>query len=752
MSLPPSRSDSSPAGDERSAVPAAFSLLHRTIQEQLYQMRWTNLRSIQVEAIRSILTSDEDLIITAATAGGKTEAAFLPILSSIYPSKSEGIRAVYVGPLKALINDQFRRLEDLCSRAEIEVHRWHGDVSVSAKRNLLKNPGGVLLITPESIESLFINKAAYLPSLFHGLRFIVVDEMHSFIGTERGAHLRSLMSRLSALCSTPPRLVGLSATIGDPAAAACWLSPDLPERVRVIKNSDLKRIEYLVNGYIRSRTTSRDSAAELTEEPATEDDLRMARDIVHTFIGKTALIFANSRARLEFYSDLANRTVEKEGLPNTFRVHHGSLSKAEREETESALRADRPTAAFCSSTLELGIDVGNVKAVGHIGVPWSVSSLTQRLGRSGRHPGEAATMILFVEEQEPGPNSSPVQRLNVELLRSVALTELMLQKWCEPPEVHRLHMSTLVQQTMSVVAERGGATASNLYKVLIERGAFRNVTAEQFKQMLRDMAHADLLEQTPEGDLILGLEGERIVRSADFYSAFATKEEMKVLHGSHLIGTVSAVPGMCGDGFLILAGRRWKVVDVDQRRLEILVEPSKGGRLPFFFGAAGADIHPKVRAQMVDTLRSDAMPAYLDVRAQDMLNRARGYARESGILANPLLADGASTYWFTWTGSKINRTLIGLCKGMEALRAQDEEIAIHFEGIQPDEVADRFRKLLERPPSVVEVAARFEVRMVEKYEAYLSDDLQASVFAQNSLDLAGALALARGGAFLTAGG
>jgi ATP-dependent Lhr-like helicase len=743
-SLPPSKSDPSrPAEDVGSTVPAAFNLLDKTIQEQLYRMRWTELRSIQVEAIRSILTSDENLIITAATAGGKTEAAFLPILSSIYPTKSEGIGAVYVGPLKALINDQFRRLEELCSMAEIEVHKWHGDVSVSAKRDLLKNPGGVLLITPESIESLFINRAAYLPSLFHGLRFIVVDEVHSFIGTERGAHLRSLMCRLSALCRTPPRLVGLSATIGDPAAAGRWLSPDTSTRVRVIKGSGDKPIRYLIKGYLRQRPASRGVQTEPTEEPATEDDLRLARDVIRTFAGKTALIFANSRARLEFYSDLANRMVESEGLPNTFRIHHGSLSKAEREDTESALRSGRPTAAFCSSTLELGIDVGNVAAVGHIGVPWSVSSLTQRLGRSGRREGEASTMVAFVEEEELGPSSTPVDRLHAELLRSVALTELMLQKWCEPPEAQRLHMSTLVQQTMSVIAERGGASAANLYETLVERGAFRNVTAAQFAQMLRDVASADLLEQTAEGDLILGLEGERIVRSADFYSAFATKEEMKVLHGSHLIGTVSAVPGMCGDGFLILAGRRWKVVDVDQRRLEILVEPSKGGRLPFFFGGAGADIHARVRAQMADTLRSDAMPAYLDAKAQDMLNQARRYARESGILANPLLADGASTYWFTWTGSKINRALIGLCKGDGVLRAQDEDIALHFEGARPDEVADRFRKLIERPPTAVEVAARFKVRMVEKYEAYLSDGLQAFVFAQNSLDLDGALALAK---------
>lgn len=706
-------------------------------------MRWTELRSIQVEAIKAILTSGDDLIITAATAGGKTEAAFLPILSSVYDAKSDGIQAVYVGPLKALINDQFRRLEELCAGAEIAVFKWHGDVSVSAKRDLLKDPGGVLLITPESIESLFINRAQFLPRLFRSLQFIVVDEVHSFIGTERGAHLRSLMSRLATFCTKLPRFVGLSATIGDPEVAGRWLSPRSEAHVRVIKGSGQKSVRYLVRGYLRSQSKAGGVESEALEVQVTDDDVRLSIDVVHTFAGKTALIFANSRTRLEFYSDLVNRMADSKGLPNTFRIHHGSLSKAEREDTESALRSGRPTAAFCSSTLELGIDVGNVAAVGHIGVPWSVSSLTQRLGRSGRRPGEPSTMVMFVEEEEPNQDSSPVEHLFPSLLQSVALTELMLQKWSEPPEAQGIHLSTLVQQTMSVVAERGGASAATVHKTLVERGAFHNVTKAQFTQLLRDMADADLLEQTAEGDLILGLEGERIVRSADFYSAFVTTQEMKVIHGSHAIGTVSAVPGMCGDGFLILAGRRWKVIDVDQRRLEILVEPSKGGRLPYFAGGPGADIHPRVRAQMLDALVSDAMPVYLDSTAQDMLNMARQYGRDSGLLANPVLADGADTYWFTWTGSRINRALIGLCHGDEALEVRDEGIALHFEGTLPGEVAARLRGLLQREPAVVEVASRFKVQVVEKYEAYLSKELQSQVFAKNSLDLRGALELAR---------
>ena len=204
----------------------AFSRLHPPLQEALYRMRWTKLRQIQVDAIHEVFDGEGDLVIAARTAAGKTEAAFLPILSRMLSEPAQGVRAVYVGPLKALINDQFSRLEDLCSEAEIPVHKWHGDVSTSPKRRLLEHPSGVLLITPESIESLFVNHAHRLPEVFAALEFIVIDELHSFIGTERGAHLRSLMHRLGAKSRLPVRRAGLSATLGpDLGAVRRWLRP-----------------------------------------------------------------------------------------------------------------------------------------------------------------------------------------------------------------------------------------------------------------------------------------------------------------------------------------------------------------------------------------------------------------------------------------------------------------------------------------------------------------------------------------------
>jgi len=214
--------------------PSAFQRLNPIIQEELYRMKWTALRSIQVDAIHEIIGGNKHLIISANTAGGKTEAAFLPILSEIVEDHKSSVRALYVGPLKALINDQFRRLEELCERAEIPVHKWHGDVGQSKKHQVLKSPGGVLLITPESIESLFINHPDKLDRLFSHLSFIVIDEMHAFLGTERGAQLRSLLARLTQRANHHVRIIGLSATLGDMTSAQKWVDQENPDSIAMI--------------------------------------------------------------------------------------------------------------------------------------------------------------------------------------------------------------------------------------------------------------------------------------------------------------------------------------------------------------------------------------------------------------------------------------------------------------------------------------------------------------------------------------
>jgi ATP-dependent Lhr-like helicase len=703
--------------------------LHPTLQQALFNMRWTELRPLQIETIHAVLDGQEDLILSAPTAGGKTEAAFLPILSQLAEDFAGGVRALYIGPLKALINDQFRRLEELCALAQIPVHRWHGDIGQAARRALFERPGGVLLITPESVESLRINYAHRLPLLLGRLEYVVIDELHAFIGTERGAHLQSLLARLMQGRAVPPRVLALSATLGDAEAARRWLSPRTPERVRVVTDASGRDVRYLIQGYLRP--------ASVDDEP-TDEDRRLVADLTRAFINRTGLIFANSRKQLELLADLAARHAEQERITNRFRIHHGSLSKAEREATEDALRSDSPATTFCSSTLELGIDVGNVQAVGQIGAPWSVSALIQRLGRSGRREGEAAELRLYVVEEEPMVDARLVDRLFPELLQAVAMTELMLQGWCEPPEADRLHLSTLVQQVLSVIAERGGATAGRVFDTLITFGAFINVDEACFVQVLRSMGAADLIEQAPEGELILGLQGERIVRSLDFYAAFVTDRELQVFHGPHRIGSVSETPGMGGDGFLILAGRRWRILEVDLERGEILVEPSRGGKLPYFAGAGGSDIHPRVREEMRRVLFDMGIPRYLDSHAAELLRRGRAAAREAGLAERAFVAVGRDTVWFPWVGSRIQRTLAGLCR-FAGLEVCEDEFALTFAKVDEPAVRGALASLLQRHPSVLELAATFPVKAQAKYDSFLSEELQTRLFAHNALDLEGAI-------------
>src|SRR5271157_507884 len=215
--------------------PNAFQRLAPFVQEFVYKQSWKELHPLQVQAIEAIFDSEDDILITTGTASGKTEAAFLPILSSIANEATGSVRALYIGPLKALINDQFRRLELLCQDGDIPIHRWHGDVGSSQKSDLIEHPGGVLQITPESIESLFINKTNHLRGLFGGLRYIVVDEVHSFLESDRGVQLRSQLQRIEEYAQTSrPRRVGLSATVGDPEVAKRWLNPRNPGKVRII--------------------------------------------------------------------------------------------------------------------------------------------------------------------------------------------------------------------------------------------------------------------------------------------------------------------------------------------------------------------------------------------------------------------------------------------------------------------------------------------------------------------------------------
>ena len=718
----------------------AFNSLARPIQHILWDMGWEALRPIQVDAIHEILERDGDIIISASTAAGKTEAAFLPILSTLYDEPKPSIQAVYVGPLKALINDQFRRLEDLCQRAEIPVHRWHGDVDAGKKRRLLEQPGGVLLITPESVESLFVNRSSSLSRLFRHLSFVVIDEVHALVGCERGTHLRSLLFRLEKHVDRQYRMVALSATLGHAMATyAEWMRPGRAERVcHIHDRREQKGVLYRIRGYTVSRPIGqRDERKKDGPDKDEELPSGIVADMYEAFAGKTNLLFANSKQNVELFADSLNRHCRQMGRPPEFLVHHGSLSKEVREHTEQTMRGSRPCTTLCSATLELGIDIGNVAAVGQIGPPWSVSSLVQRLGRSGRGKGEPRVMRVFVTEREPDAKARLVDRLYPGLLRTVAITELMLKKWVEPPDIDDLDLSTLVQQILSVLAQTGGVKADQLYGMLVTKGVFRTVDQSLFVGVLRSLANNDLIEQMPQGDVILAPKGEQIVNHYDFYSAFATPVEYSVVHNGRPIGRLPALSIPNESDHLLLAGRRWQVARVDHDRSELLVVPARGRKAPRFLGSVG-EIHPRVRRTMCDIILNDRTYSYLDETAAQLLSDARRTATSASLATRRLIRLGEEEcLWFTWTGTKIQRTLC-LMASTADLEATDQDIAIHFSH-NPKTVVRDYQKILKAAPAALVLAKHIPGRRLRKFDEYIADELLVQSLAQDAIDIGSAV-------------
>ena len=716
----------------------AFDLLSPPIQECLWRMGWTELRPIQSRAIQAVLRSDNDLIVSARTASGKTEAAFLPILSKLIEDPPASVGVMYISPLKALINDQFRRLEELCEYAEIAVHRRHGDVGEAAKNRLMERPSGIVLITPESLESLFINRSSSLSRLFSDLRFVVIDELHAFVGRERGLHLRSLLFRLEQRIQHSYRMVALSATLGDWSVSyADWLRPGYAQQVTVVVDTGETRSARLkIYGYeIGDRSDVCSESAEQVDDD--EDNGGLFDDMLQAFGGRKNLIFANRKDQVEWVADALNERCRKAGRPQEFLVHHGSVSKDVREHTEQLMREDAPHTTVCSSTLELGIDIGKVTAVGQIGAPWSVSSMVQRLGRSGRGAGEHAELRVYIEDFCLADDDNVIDRLHPKLLQAIALAELMLQKWIEPPSLREHDLSTLIQQVLSVLAETGGVAASDLFARLMGRGAFRWLDAGRFAAVLRSLGGHDLIEQTAEGSLILGIDGERIVKNFEFYSAFASQREYAVLHASHLIGSLPAIdPPPVGE-HLLLGGRRWQVAGVDPDQEEIHVVPAIGKKRPFFGGSAG-DIHSVVRQKMRDVALGDQPIKYLNQTASRWLSQARAISTATNIKTGAWFDLSANRcLLFTWLGTRTQRTIVLLAKAA-GLDAIDEDIAIEFSG-SAQQVRSRLGPLLEQRPSALELAAHMPFKVRRKYDGYLSEDLLVTSFANDALDVDEAL-------------
>ena len=577
---------------------------------------------------------------------------------------------------------------------------------------------------------MFVNRAPFLPRLFAGLKFVVLDELHAFLSNERGLHLRSLLKRLAQL--QPPghfsRMIGLSATIGDMNAARAYMRLDDSRGVAFIRDqSTSSELKMRVHAYREPQSPDEDDRAETLRD--------IAADIVKHCRGSANLVFANAKVDVEELADLAIQIGSEASLPDRFLVHHGSLSLETREEAETVMKSGAIATVFCSSTLEMGINIGSVKMVGQVGAPWAVSSTQQRLGRSGRREGESRIFRMYIRCRQTDADSTVFDRLHLQLIQAIAVVELMLKDWLEPPVAPVCDLSTLTQQIISVIYQRGAESAANLFEQLCARGAFGDIDNRLFLKLLRQLIAGDVVERTPEGDLILGLKGEKIRKDKGFYAVFMTPEEFAVLYGGQGIGSVAIAPQI--NEHLLLAGRRWQVTAIDQDRLEIYVQPARGRRPPHF-SSGGGEISPEIRREMRAILSATTSYPYLDSTAIELLAEARMTASSAKICDQAIIPLGPMSYaLMTWTGTRIQATLQALLTTGQ-MRPADEDIALIFK-CTPNELNQALQRAAAGNSNILDVARRLEMIHRRKYDWLLDDDLRIEQAARAYVDLPGAI-------------
>jgi ATP-dependent Lhr-like helicase len=595
--------------------------------------RWEELRPIQNAAISKILTTDGNYILASRTASGKTEAAFLPILSCIDPDKAS-VQVLYISPLKALINDQFYRVEDLCKYLDIAVTKWHGDANRTDKERLVKNPNGILLITPESLEAMLANKPYVARHLFSELKFTIIDEIHSFIGTDRGIHLKSLLSRLQLINDKKYRLIGLSATIGDYAEAKRF-------------TGDFERTTVLLD------RSSREVAAEFKYFERTSNDLpiELMKDLYRLTRENKVLIFPNSRGRTEEIAVKLKKISEKvHGHPNYF-SHHSSVDKDVREYVEFFAKTTKREnfAISCTSTLELGIDIGSVDVVAQIDATNSVSSLIQRVGRSGRRAGAHSKLCLYSTDEWS-------------LLQSLACWTLYREGRIDPPVLVEKPYDILLHQMLSVVKAHSGISETSLIDEMDSNYAFENIERIEIEELIAHLISTEVLEKIRH-EIIIGIEGEKIVSSRNFYSVFETNRQFVVMTSGRRIGELPWSSQIIPGENIYLAARVWKILDVDFDRWVIETVPAPQGKVPKFSGG-GQNVHPMIREQMLALLYSNESFEVLDEPSRQALQNLRkefaAYPLKNLSVDRPILHQDSRVVLHTFTGSTIDRTLIFL--------------------------------------------------------------------------------------------
>jgi len=716
-----------------------FSRLAPFIQDFIYYNKWTELRGIQVAACEAIFDTNDNLLLSSGTASGKTEAAFLPVLTELYENPSSSVGVLYISPLKALINDQFKRLDQLLLDSNIPVCKWHGDASQSQKNNLIKKPEGILQITPESLESLLLNKRGACYKMFADLRYIIIDEVHYFMWSDRGIQLLSQLERLQRITGHEPRRIGLSATLGDISLAQNWLNTGSRRNcLAPTADDEKKKIRLFVERFLKAQVNT-NTYQEAGARAHNEYLFKMTLD-------RKTIVFTNSREETEFLMSNLREIAKENKAPDVYRVHHGNVSALLREQTEDEMKtSDDKIVTGATVTLELGIDIGSLDQVVQVGAPGNVSSFAQRLGRCGRRGQVSQLLFTFVEDVQTTA-ADTLGPINWNFIRLIAIIELYTkERWVEPILPNHYAFPLLYHQTMGHLKSNGEVSPAKLAEEMLSLESFKAISQEDFKYLLNHLLELEHIQKTERDGLIIGRVGENIVNHFHFYSVFIVPEYYLVKDENRTIGTVDKIYPV-GIRFS-LAGLTWETIDVNVESKVIFVKKVPGISEVDWDVDFRGELHTHLIRKMQSILLGEQTYPYLSESCQERLSEIRYLTQNSGLLTDLVtpLSDRLFAV-FPWVGSRQLSALhyALLNKGLKSRLPWDTCIYLEvlFSG-SPEELEAIIRETVASDlnwdqlslPDGGEVQDRYS--KYKKYSEFIPPKLLRKQFTRDFLDFEG---------------
>jgi len=607
-------------------MPSAFNRFPPRLQESMVsRLGWSSLRPVQELASHAILDGKNALIL-APTAGGKTEASIFPLLATLMEREPQGVGLIYIAPIKALLNNQADRFATYTEMVGLSRFLWHGDIKDSQKRSFLKEPTTILMTTPESLEVLLLSSKVPHAQIFGDLRALVVDEIHALAGTDRGAHLMSVFERLIRYTKNDVQRIGLSATVGNPIDLLQWLQG----------------------------SSRRESCVVDPPKVASKKDLRIhLQDSVGAIaggaskkaVGQKSLFFCQSRSLAESIAE------QMRARGTDVFVHHSSISLEERAAAEERFHKGTNTSIVCTSTLELGIDIGDLDLVLQANAPSTVSSFLQRLGRTGRRPGQQANTTFFCEDVEV-------------VLQAIALIELAKKGWVESIPKQTRAWPVLVHQLLALTLQFGGISPERCWEQLSVIPDFSGISQDEFVGLVKHMIKEDFLFYTG-GSLSMGQKAEQVFGRKNFmelYAVFSSPLLYKVqTEAGYTVGSLEQafVDKLATEtSSFLLSGRAWTVIQLNHEERTVRVATAPKGMKPSWGGFVPQLLGFEICQQIAEVLKGKGAIPYIDAIAQASVD---AYRADLGSLLSSsrkgMNMESDKPLWWTFAGGQVNYTL-----------------------------------------------------------------------------------------------